>query len=32
VGAIRHGDIATLSLLRRTPDGWVGDVVRLRVP
>jgi serine protease Do len=32
VGAIHHGDIATLSVLRRTPDGWVGDVVRLRVP
>ena len=32
VGAIRKGDIATLSVLRRTPDGWVGDVVRMRVP
>ena len=25
-------DIATLSVLRRTPDGWLGDVVRIRVP
>lgn len=32
VAAIRHGEIATLSVLRRTPDGWSGDVVRLRVP
>jgi serine protease Do len=32
VATIRKGDIATLSVLRRTPDGWVGDVVRLRIP
>jgi serine protease Do len=32
VGAIKKGDIATLSVLRRTPDGWLGDVVRIRVP
>src|SRR6266498_1611078 len=32
VGAIRKGDIATLSVLRRTPAGWLGDVVRMRVP
>jgi S1-C subfamily serine protease len=32
VGAIRKGDVATLSVLRRTPDGWLGDVVRVRVP
>jgi len=32
VNAIRHGDIATLNVLRRTPDGWAGDVVRVRVP
>ena len=32
VGAIHKGDVATLSVLRRTPDGWLGDVVRVRVP
>jgi serine protease Do len=32
IGAIKKGDIATLSVLRRTSDGWVGDVVRIRVP
>ena len=32
VNAIKKGDIATLSVLRRTPDGWLGDVVRIRVP
>ncbi|HET9383925.1 MAG TPA: Do family serine endopeptidase [Gemmatimonadales bacterium] len=32
IGAIKKGDIATLSVLRRTPDGWLGDVVRIRVP
>ncbi len=32
IGAIRKGDIATLSVLRRTQDGWLGDVVRIRVP
>jgi serine protease Do len=32
VGTLRKGEIATLSVLRRTPDGWLGDVVRLRVP
>ena len=32
IASIRKGDIATLSVLRRTPDGWVGDVVRLRLP
>ena len=32
VNAIGKGNIATLSVLRRTPDGWLGDVVRIRVP
>jgi len=32
VNAIKKGEIATLSVLRRTPDGWLGDVVRIRVP
>jgi serine protease Do len=32
VGSIRKGEIATLSILRRTPDEWVGDIVRIRVP
>jgi serine protease Do len=32
VTALKRGEIATLSVLRRTPDGWVGDVVRVRVP
>ncbi|MFN2570337.1 MAG: Do family serine endopeptidase [Gemmatimonadales bacterium] len=32
VTVVKKGDIATLSVLRRTPDGWVGDIVRLRVP
>jgi S1-C subfamily serine protease len=32
IASIKKGDIATLSVLRRTPDGWVGDVVRLRIP
>ena len=32
VSAIRRGDIATLNVLRRTSDGWAGDVVRVRVP
>jgi serine protease Do len=32
VNALRTGEIATLSVLRRTPDGWLGDVVRIRVP
>jgi serine protease Do len=32
VGSLGKGQIATFSLLRRTPDGWLGDVVRIRVP
>src|SRR6267142_2122870 len=32
VAAVRKGDVATLSVLRRTPDGWLGDIVRVRVP
>ena len=32
INAIGKGNIATLSVLRRTPDGWLGDVVRIRVP
>ena len=32
VNSIRKGDVATLNVLRRTPDGWGGDVVRIRVP
>jgi serine protease Do len=32
IAALDKGDIATLSVLRRTPDGWLGDVVRIRVP
>ena len=32
VGAVGKGEIVTLSVLRRTPDGWLGDVVRIRVP
>jgi serine protease Do len=32
VAAIPKGGIATLSVLRRTSDGWLGDVVRIRVP
>jgi serine protease Do len=32
VGSVGKGQIATFSLLRRTPDGWLGDVVRIRVP
>jgi len=32
INAIGKGSIATLSVLRRTPDGWLGDVVRIRVP
>ncbi|MGE5801074.1 MAG: Do family serine endopeptidase [Gemmatimonadota bacterium] len=32
IASLKKGDIATLSVLRRTPDGWLGDVVRIRVP
>jgi len=32
VSALKSREIATLSVLRRTPDGWLGDVVRIRVP
>jgi serine protease Do len=32
VGAVGKGEIVTLSVLRRTPDGWLGDVVRIRKP
>ena len=32
IAALSKGDIATLSVLRRTSDGWSGDVVRIRVP
>jgi serine protease Do len=32
IQALKKGDIATLSVLRRTQDGWLGDVVRIRVP
>jgi serine protease Do len=32
IGSLKTGDIATLSVLRRTSDGWLGDVVRIRVP
>ena len=32
ISTIGKGNIATLSVLRRTPDGWLGDVVRIRVP
>jgi len=32
INTIGKGNIATLSVLRRTPDGWLGDVVRIRVP
>ncbi|HXO84009.1 MAG TPA: Do family serine endopeptidase [Gemmatimonadales bacterium] len=32
IGSLKKGDIATLSVLRRTSDGWLGDVVRIRVP
>jgi len=32
VGSLGKGEIATLSILRRTPDEWVGDIVRIRVP
>jgi len=32
IGSLKKGEIATLSVLRRTPDGWLGDVVRIRVP
>ncbi len=32
VGSLGKGQIATLSLLRRSSDGWLGDVVRIRVP
>ena len=29
---VKKGEIVTLSILRRSPDGWVGDVVRIRIP
>jgi len=32
IASLDKGDIATLSVLRRTPDGWLGDIVRIRVP
>ena len=32
IGSLKKGEIATLSVLRRTPDGWLGDIVRIRVP
>jgi len=32
IASLDTGDIATLSVLRRTPDGWLGDIVRIRVP
>jgi S1-C subfamily serine protease len=27
---VKSGDIVTLQVLRRSPDGWAGTVVRLR--
>ena len=32
INALKKGEIATLSVVRRTQDGWQGDVVRIRVP
>ena len=32
IASLSKGDIATLSVLRRTQDGWGGDIVRIRVP
>jgi serine protease Do len=32
MAAVKSGQIVTLSILRRGPDGYTGDVVRIRIP